>query len=85
MTNIDAAQYVAEWASKTGKNPSEIYVPRALRDPEPERPSADEAPPSVLFTRKGGKNYRLTLADVEAPFPGQVSGTVKSIEEVPSA
>ena len=45
MTNTDAAQYAAEWASKTGKNVSEIYIPLALRDPEPARPAdADEAP-----------------------------------------
>ncbi len=36
MTNIDAEQYRTEWATKTGRAPSEIYVPLALRDPEPE-------------------------------------------------
>ena len=36
MLNTDAAQYRRYWAGLTGKNESEIYVPAALRDPEPE-------------------------------------------------
>lgn len=40
MADTDADQYRAEWAGLTGESPARIYVPAALRDPEPE---ADES------------------------------------------
>lgn len=32
----DEQQYRDEWAGLTGCDPSEVYVPAALRDPAPE-------------------------------------------------
>lgn len=35
MTDTDADRYRAEWSARTGRSPSEIYVPLSLRDPAP--------------------------------------------------
>ena len=37
-TAMDAEQYRAYWALLTGRRPADVYVPRALRDPEPAEP-----------------------------------------------
>lgn len=33
-----AQDYVNEWASRTGRAPSDVYVPLALREPKPSVP-----------------------------------------------
>lgn len=36
VENTDAEQYRKEWAAKTGRPESDVYVPRALREPDDE-------------------------------------------------
>lgn len=77
MTNTDANQYRAYWATATGKNPSEIYVPLALRD----EPPADPESVTMVVSSLGGRKAKVTV-DVDASGEGYVSGTVTEIEEV---
>lgn len=78
----DAQDYVNEWASRTGRAPSDVYVPVALRDPE-EAPSV-----VVVHSVHKGRKYAIEL-DVTGPASdlatGRVTGVVRKIEETPSA
>lgn len=81
----DAQEYVNGWASMTGRSPSEVYVPLALR--EPKEASSDPGT-VVLYGVFRGRKYALTL-DVTGPSSdlatGRVSGTVREIAEVQEA
>lgn len=66
MTNIDETQYRAEWATKLHKSPSEIYVPLALRDPEPSVPSVNPGPPPRHGVVTGTDPVEITW-DEEVP------------------
>ena len=71
----DESQYRDEWAGLTGRSPSEVYVPAAIRDPE-----------TVTFvaSNMGGKPFLLTATNVTRG-PGSISGTVVAVSEVPES
>ena len=77
----DATEYARYWAGVTGKQPSEIYVPLALREPATPEPTETVTVHSV----HRGREYAIEL-DVTGPSSdlstGRVTGTVRSIEDV---
>jgi hypothetical protein len=43
QVHTDAESYRAHWATLAHRNPSDVYIPEALRESVPEGPSTDTA------------------------------------------
>ncbi len=54
-----AERYRAHWATLTGRNPSDVYTPEAIRDPAPDPAPDHRADPEWASLAKGATRHRV--------------------------